>query len=62
VVALATLVLDAGLLELIDTARQCQSHCAQFEGAGKAPVDQPLAVDMIEIVAKSHAAGCTRKP
>jgi hypothetical protein len=62
VVALETLVLDAGLLELIDTARQCPSHRAQFEGAGKAPVDQLLAVDLMDIVAKSHAAGCSRKP
>jgi hypothetical protein len=52
----------AGLLTLIDTAPQCQSFRAQLEEAAKVPADSPQAVDMNQIVASAHAAGCGKKP
>jgi len=52
----------AGLLQLIDAAPQCQPFRAQLEEAGRTPADQPLPVDMNQVVASAHDAGCTRKP
>lgn len=52
----------AGLLELLDTAPQCQSFRDQLDEAGKTPADVPLDVDtMNQIVAAAHAAGCSKK-
>jgi PBP1b-binding outer membrane lipoprotein LpoB len=52
----------AGLLTLIDTAPQCQSFRTQIEEAAKIPADSPQAVDMNQIVAAAHDAGCGKKP
>lgn len=51
----------AGMLTLIDTAPQCQAFRDQLEEAGKVPVDMPLKVEMADIVAKAHDAGCSAK-
>ena len=52
----------AGLLQLLDADPRCQEFRTRLEEAGKTPADQPLAVDMNQIVAQAHEAGCTRKP
>ena len=53
----------ASLLDLLDTAPQCQSFRDQLEKAGRTPADVPLDIDMMgQIVADAHAAGCSRKP
>ena len=52
----------AGLLTLIDASPQCEPYRAQLEEAGKTPADVPLPVDMNQIVARAHQAGCSRKP
>ena len=52
----------AGLLQLLDTDPRCEQFRSRLEEAGKTPADQPLAVDMNQIVAQAHEAGCTRKP
>ena len=52
----------AGLLQLLGTDPRCQEFRTRLEEAGKTPADQPLAVDMNQIVAQAHEAGCTRKP
>ena len=51
-----------GLLTLIDTAPQCQTFRTQIEEAAKAPADSVTPVDMNQIVADAHAAGCGKKP
>jgi len=52
----------AGLLDLLDTAPQCQSFRDRLDEAGKTPADVPLDVDtMNQIVAAAHAAGCSKK-
>ena len=51
-----------GLLTLIDTAPQCQTYRTQLEEAAKAPADSFTPIDMNQIVADAHAAGCSKKP
>lgn len=52
----------AGLIDLLDTAPQCQSFRDQLEEAGKTPADVPLDVEaMNQVVAAAHAAGCSKK-
>jgi hypothetical protein len=51
----------AGMMELLDTAPNCQSFRDQLEAAGKTPADQPLQTEMSQIVAQAHRAGCTKK-
>lgn len=52
----------AGLLQLIDTAPQCETFRARLEEAGRAPADSAPTIDaMNSIVAEAHEAGCSRK-
>jgi hypothetical protein len=50
----------AGMMELLDTAPNCQSFRDQLEAAGKTPADKPLQTEMAQIVAQAHQAGCTK--
>ncbi len=49
------------MMELLDTAPNCQSFRDQLEAAGKTPADQPLQIEMAQIVAQANQAGCTKK-
>jgi hypothetical protein len=49
------------MMELLDTAPNCQSFRDQLEAAGKTPADEPLQTEMAQIVAQAHQAGCTKK-
>jgi len=51
----------AGMMDLLDTAPNCQSFRDQLEAAGKTPMDQALQTEMAQIVAQAHQAGCTKK-
>jgi hypothetical protein len=52
----------AGLIDLLDTAPQCQSFRDRLEEAGRTPADVPLDVEMMnQVVADAHAAGCSKK-
>ena len=54
--------MTASLLDLVDTAPQCQSFRDQLEKAGRTPADVPVDINMMgQIVAAAHAAGCSKK-
>jgi hypothetical protein len=50
-----------GLLDLIDTAPQCQQFRTQLEDGSKAPPEQVSTDDLNRIVAQAYAAGCGKK-
>jgi hypothetical protein len=50
-----------GLLELIDTAPQCQQFRTQLEEGSKAPPEQVTTDDLNRIVAQAYGAGCGKK-
>ena len=49
------------LLDLIDTAPQCQQFRTQLEDGSKAPPEQVSTDDLNRIVAQAYAAGCGKK-
>ena len=49
------------LLELIDTAPQCQQFRTQLEEGSKAPPEQVSTDDLNKMVAQAYAAGCGKK-
>lgn len=54
--------LAAGLLQLIDTAPQCEPFRARLEDAGRATPDAAPSMDaMNKVVSEAYDAGCGRK-
>lgn len=53
--------MTTGLLELIDTAPQCQQFRTQLEEGSKAPPEQVTTDDLNRIVAQAYKAGCGKK-
>jgi len=54
--------LAASLLQLIDTAPQCEPFRARLEDAGRATPDAAPSMDaMNKIVSEAYDAGCGRK-
>ena len=49
------------LLELIDTAPQCQQFRTQLEEGSKAPPEQVSTDDLNKMVAQAYADGCGKK-
>ena len=49
------------LLELIDSAPQCQQFRTQLEEGSKAPPEQVSTDDLNKMVAQAYAAGCGKK-
>ena len=53
--------MSKGLLELIDTAPQCQQFRTQLEEGSKAPPEQVSTDDLNKSVAQAYSAGCGKK-